>query len=81
MKIAITSLYLPSASKIGVGYQVHYLANALVQAAATTVYGFFPGHPTGRRLYIMWSLGPLRQAPPPHLWLCLESPSCRFHSL
>lgn len=31
MKIAITSLYLPSGSKIGVGYQVHYLANTLVQ--------------------------------------------------
>ena len=31
MKIAITSLYLPSGSKIGVGYQVHYLANALVR--------------------------------------------------
>lgn len=30
MNIAITSLYLPSGSKIGVGYQVHYLANALV---------------------------------------------------
>ena len=30
MRIAITSLYLPSSSKIGVGYQVHYLANALV---------------------------------------------------
>ncbi|MEI8198176.1 MAG: glycosyltransferase family 4 protein, partial [Phycisphaerae bacterium] len=30
MKIAITSLYLPSSSKIGVGYQVHYLANALI---------------------------------------------------
>jgi phosphatidyl-myo-inositol alpha-mannosyltransferase len=30
MKIAITSLYLPSGSKIGVGYQVHHLANALV---------------------------------------------------
>lgn len=29
MKIAITSMYLPSGSKIGVGYQVHYLANAL----------------------------------------------------
>jgi len=27
VKIAITSLYLPSGSKIGVGYQVHYLAN------------------------------------------------------
>ena len=31
MRIAITSLYLPSGSKIGVGYQVHYLANALVR--------------------------------------------------
>ena len=31
MNIAITSLYLPSGSKIGVGYVVHYLANELVQ--------------------------------------------------
>ncbi|MEM1108227.1 MAG: glycosyltransferase family 4 protein [Planctomycetota bacterium] len=31
MKIAITSLYLPTGSKIGVGYQVHYLANALTR--------------------------------------------------
>lgn len=31
MNIAITSLYLPSGSKIGVGYQVHYLANELVR--------------------------------------------------
>lgn len=31
MKIAITSLYLPSGSKIGVGYVVHYLANELVE--------------------------------------------------
>lgn len=30
MKIAISSLYLPGGSKIGVGYQVHGLANALV---------------------------------------------------
>ena len=30
MNVAITSLYLPSGSKIGVGYQVHALANALV---------------------------------------------------
>jgi glycosyltransferase involved in cell wall biosynthesis len=30
MNIAITSLYLPSSSKIGVGYQVHNLANELV---------------------------------------------------
>lgn len=31
MTIAITSLYLPSGSRIGVGYQVHYLANELVR--------------------------------------------------
>jgi phosphatidylinositol alpha-mannosyltransferase len=31
MKIAIISLYLPSGSKIGVGYQVHSLANELVK--------------------------------------------------
>ncbi len=30
MKIALTSLYLPSGSKIGVGYVVHALANQLV---------------------------------------------------
>ena len=30
VRIAIISLYLPSGSKIGVGYQVHHLANALV---------------------------------------------------
>ncbi|MEI6713122.1 MAG: glycosyltransferase family 4 protein [Verrucomicrobiota bacterium] len=30
MRIAITSLYLPSGSKIGVGYQVHYFANQMV---------------------------------------------------
>lgn len=30
MKIAMTSYYLPSGSKIGVGYQVHELANGLV---------------------------------------------------
>ena len=31
MNIAIISLYLPSGSKGGVGYQVHYFANALVR--------------------------------------------------
>ena len=31
MKIAITSYYLPSGSKIGVGYMVHYLGNQLVR--------------------------------------------------
>ena len=39
MKIAITSLYLPSGSKIGVGYQVHALANALTRRGhAVTVF-------------------------------------------
>lgn len=31
MNIAITSYYLPSGSKIGVGYMVHYLANQLTR--------------------------------------------------
>lgn len=31
MNIAITSLYLPSGSKIGAGYQAHYMANAMVR--------------------------------------------------
>ncbi len=31
MKIALICAFLPSGSKIGVGYQVHYLANQLVQ--------------------------------------------------
>lgn len=39
MKIAITSLYLPTGSKIGVGYQVHYLANELTKRGhAVTVF-------------------------------------------
>ena len=31
MKLAMTSLYLPSGSKIGVGYQAHAMANAFVE--------------------------------------------------
>lgn len=31
MNIAMTSLYLPGGSKIGVGYQVHYMANEMVR--------------------------------------------------
>jgi glycosyltransferase involved in cell wall biosynthesis len=39
MNIAMTSLYLPGGSKIGVGYQVHHMANQLVQRGhAVTVY-------------------------------------------
>ena len=31
MRIAMISLYLPSGSKIGVGYQAHYMANAMTR--------------------------------------------------
>lgn len=43
MNIAITSLYLPSTSKMGVGYQVHYLANGLVRRGhGVTVFSICP---------------------------------------
>jgi len=39
LRIAITSLYLPGSSKIGVGHQVHHFANALVaRGHAVTVF-------------------------------------------
>lgn len=39
MKIAMVSLYLPGGSKIGVGYQVHHMANQMVERGhAVTVY-------------------------------------------
>jgi phosphatidylinositol alpha-mannosyltransferase len=39
MKISMTSLYLPGGSKIGVGYQVHHMANQLVHRGhSVTVY-------------------------------------------
>jgi phosphatidyl-myo-inositol alpha-mannosyltransferase len=39
MRIAMTSLYLPGGSKIGVGYQVHHMANQLVRRGhSVTVY-------------------------------------------
>ncbi|PGV53351.1 glycosyltransferase family 4 protein [Bacillus sp. AFS037270] len=42
MKIAIISRYLPSGSKGGVGYQVHYLSNHLVKTGHdVTVYSMF----------------------------------------
>jgi len=31
MNLALTSFYLPSVDKIVVGYQAHYIANALVR--------------------------------------------------
>ncbi len=50
MKIAITSLYLPSGSKIGVGYQVHALANALA-ARGHQVTVFSQSGPSDDSLY------------------------------
>jgi phosphatidylinositol alpha-mannosyltransferase len=39
MKIAMVSLYLPGGSKIGVGYQVHHMANQMVERGhSVTVY-------------------------------------------
>lgn len=39
LRIAVTSLYLPGSSKIGVGHQVHHFANALVEHGhAVTVF-------------------------------------------
>ena len=47
MNVALVSLYLPSGSKIGVGYQVHMLANALTQRGhAVTVFSQ-TGHSEG----------------------------------
>ena len=49
MNIAMTSLYLPSGSKIGVGYQVHMLANALVgRGHAVTVFSPCEASPDSR---------------------------------
>lgn len=43
MKIALTSLYLPSGSKIGSGYQAHYMAQAMVRRGhAVTVFSPCP---------------------------------------
>jgi glycosyltransferase involved in cell wall biosynthesis len=47
MRIAITSLYLPSGSKIGVGYQVHYLANALARRGHQVTVFSQSGHSEG----------------------------------
>lgn len=46
MKVAIASLYLPGGSKIGVGYQVHMLANALTERGhEVTVFSSCPSGP------------------------------------
>ena len=50
MKIAMTSLYLPSSSKIGVGWMAHRLANALT-VAGQDVTMFSPAAKTGDALY------------------------------
>jgi phosphatidylinositol alpha-mannosyltransferase len=50
MKVAITSYYLPSVSKIGVGYVVHYLANELVKRGHEVTV-FSSGGPGSDSLY------------------------------
>ena len=50
MNIAITSLYLPSTSKIGVGYQVHNLANELVHRGHSVTV-FSPAGPSPDSTY------------------------------
>lgn len=50
LKIAMISLYLPSGSKIGVGYQAHYMANALVRRGHK-VSMFSPCPPSEGALY------------------------------
>ncbi len=62
LRIAMISYYLPSESKIGVGYQVHALANALVRRGHE-VDVFSPSAPTEGALYrhVLVPLdGPLR---------------------
>jgi len=50
LRIAITSLYLPGSSKIGVGHQVHHFANALsARGHAVTV--FSPDRPGEEAAY------------------------------
>lgn len=54
LRIAITSLYLPGSSKIGVGHQVHAFANALV-ARGQRVTVFSPDQPgEGARYEHRW---------------------------
>jgi phosphatidylinositol alpha-mannosyltransferase len=47
MNIAITSMYLPSGSKIGVGYVVHYLSNELVKRGHQVTVFSQTGHSEG----------------------------------
>ncbi len=47
MNIAITSMYLPSGSKIGVGYVVHYLANELTKRGHDVTVFSQTGHSEG----------------------------------
>jgi phosphatidyl-myo-inositol alpha-mannosyltransferase len=49
-RIAFTSLYLPGGSKIGVGYQVHHLANELTRRGHTVAV-FSPDGPGEDHLY------------------------------
>jgi glycosyltransferase involved in cell wall biosynthesis len=47
MNVAITSMYLPSGSKIGVGYQVHFLANELTRRGHQVTVFSQTGHSDG----------------------------------
>src|SRR5579862_1055184 len=60
MNIAITCLYLPSGSKIGVGYQVHYLANQLVRRGHRVTV-FSPCGPCDDSLYKVEQVYPGRR--------------------
>ena len=49
LRVAMSSYYLPSGSKMGVGYQAHALANALVDRGHTVTVFSSCGHSEGAR--------------------------------
>jgi phosphatidyl-myo-inositol alpha-mannosyltransferase len=60
LRIAMTSYYLPSSSKIGVGYQVHAMANGLIDRGhEVTVFSAAPAS-DGARYRTVQLLGPPR---------------------
>lgn len=59
MKIAMISLYLPSGSKIGSGYQAHYMADAFTRAGHSVTM-FSPCGPTEDALYKTVTVNPGR---------------------
>lgn len=60
MKVAMVSLYLPSESKIGSGYQAHYMANALVRRGHRVTM-FSPCAPSEGALYENVTVNPGRR--------------------